>query len=83
MRIVIALLAMGVPTWALLAGYDSVFVRMQILTALLSGASVCLIFWLVVTLIYGRIYCSAICPAPMHVWSRNLSHVPLGSTLMR
>lgn len=62
MRIVIALLAMGVPTWALLAGYDSVFVRMQILTALLSGASVCLIFWLVVTLIYGRIYCSAICP---------------------
>ena len=61
-RIVISLIAMAVPTWALLAGYDSVFVRMQILTALLSGASVCLLFWLVVTLIYGRIYCSTACP---------------------
>ncbi len=61
-RIVISLIAMAVPTWALLAGYDSVFVRMQILTALLSGASVCLLFWLVITLIYGRIYCSTACP---------------------
>lgn len=61
-RIVISLIAMGVPTWALLAGYESVFVRMQIFTALLSGASVCLLFWLVVTLIYGRIYCSTACP---------------------
>ena len=62
LRIFIALIAMAVPTWALLAGYDSVFVRMQILTALLSGAAVCLIFWLVITLIYGRIYCSTVCP---------------------
>ncbi|MBP3537177.1 MAG: 4Fe-4S binding protein [Muribaculaceae bacterium] len=62
LRIIIALLAMGVPTWALLAGYDSVFVRMQIFTALISGASVCLIFWLVVTLVYGRLYCSTVCP---------------------
>ncbi len=53
---------MGVPTWALMAGYDSVFVRMQILTALLSGVALVLVFWAVVTLIYGRIYCSTVCP---------------------
>lgn len=62
LRIAIALAALAIPTWALLAGYDSVFVRMQILTSLLTGASVCLLFWLVVTLIYGRIYCSTACP---------------------
>lgn len=62
LRILISLLALGVPTWALLAGYESVFVRMQIFTALLSGASVCLLFWLIVTLVYGRIYCSTACP---------------------
>ena len=61
-RIIIALIAMAVPTWALLAGYDSVFVRMQILVALISGAAVCLVFWAVVALIYGRIYCSTVCP---------------------
>lgn len=62
LRIVISLLAMAVPTWALIAGYQSVFVRMQILTALISGAAVCLIFWAAVTLVYGRIYCSSVCP---------------------
>lgn len=61
-RIIIALTAMSVPAWALLAGYDSVFVRMQILVALLSGAAVCLVFWALVTLVYGRIYCSTVCP---------------------
>ncbi|MDE6527173.1 MAG: 4Fe-4S binding protein [Muribaculaceae bacterium] len=61
-RIAISLIAMGIPTWALLAGYDSVFVRMQILTALLSGVALCLLFWAVVTLLYGRIYCSTMCP---------------------
>lgn len=61
-RIVIALIAMGVPAWALLAGYKSVFVRMQIMTSLLSGVGLCLLFWAVVTLIYGRIYCSTVCP---------------------
>lgn len=53
---------MAVPAWALTAGYESVFVRMQILTALLSGVAVTLVFWAVVTLIYGRIYCSTVCP---------------------
>lgn len=62
LRIVISLLAMAVPTWALIAGYDSVFVRMQILTALLAGVAGSLIFWGVVTLVYGRIYCSTVCP---------------------
>lgn len=62
MRIIISLVALAVPTWSLLAGYESVFVRMQILTALLSGAAITLIFWLIVTLVYGRIYCSTVCP---------------------
>ena len=62
LRIIIALLSLAVPTWALLWGYESVFVRMQILTALIAGASVCLVFWAVVALIYGRIYCSTVCP---------------------
>lgn len=53
---------MAVPTWALVAGYESVFVRMQILTALLSGVAMVLAFWAVVTLLYGRIYCSTVCP---------------------
>lgn len=61
-RIIISLVAMTVPTWALLAGYESVFVRMQILTALMSGVALCLVFWAVVTLVYGRIYCSTVCP---------------------
>lgn len=61
-RIIISLIAMALPTWALLAGYESIFVRMQILTALLSGSVACLAFWAVVTLVYGRIYCSTVCP---------------------
>lgn len=61
-RIIISLIAMGVPTWALVAGYNSVLVRMQILTALLAGVGLVLVFWAVVTLIYGRIYCSTVCP---------------------
>lgn len=61
-RILVSLIAIAVPTWALLWGYDSVFVRMQILTALIAGAAVCLIFWAVVALVYGRIYCSTVCP---------------------
>lgn len=61
-RIAISLIAMAVPTWALLAGYKSVFMRMQILTALTSGVAACLLFWAIVTLVYGRIYCSTVCP---------------------
>ncbi|MDE6465057.1 MAG: 4Fe-4S binding protein [Muribaculaceae bacterium] len=61
-RILLALVTMTLPTWALVAGYDSVFRNMQILTALLSGSLLCLVFWLVATLIYGRIYCSVVCP---------------------
>lgn len=61
-RIVVALLALTVPTCALLLGYQTVFRNMQILTALLSGSLLCLVFWLLATLIYGRIYCSTLCP---------------------
>lgn len=77
-RIAISLIALAVPTWALLAGYESVFVRMQILTALISGAAVCLVFWVVVALIYGRIYCSTVCPL-----GTLLDCVSAGSRLVR
>lgn len=61
-RIVIALVCMAIPAWALLEGYDTVVKNMQILTALLSGSLLCLIVWLVLTMVYGRIYCSLLCP---------------------
>lgn len=53
---------MSIPAWALLAGYETVFFHMQVLTALISGSLLCLIFWLAATFIYGRIYCSTVCP---------------------
>lgn len=62
LRIVIALIAMGVPTVALVMGYQQVFHHMQMLVSLIAGSLVCLVFWLVVSLIYGRIYCSTMCP---------------------
>lgn len=61
-RIAISLIALAVPTWALLVGYDSLFARMQIFPSLLAGTAVYLIFWVIVTLLYGRIYCSTVCP---------------------
>ncbi len=61
-RIVLALLAMCLPAWALIAGYDSFFRHMQSVLALLTGSVVCLVFWIAATFIYGRIYCSAACP---------------------
>ncbi|MDE6207602.1 MAG: 4Fe-4S binding protein [Muribaculaceae bacterium] len=61
-RIAVSLIALAVPTWALLTGYESVFVRMQILTSLMTGVWLVLIFWALVTLIYGRLYCSTVCP---------------------
>ncbi|MDE6276880.1 MAG: 4Fe-4S binding protein [Muribaculaceae bacterium] len=61
-RIIVALSAMIAPTFALVAGWDSLFGRMQITMAILTGAAFWLLVWLVATLIYGRIYCSTVCP---------------------
>lgn len=61
-RIILALGAMLAPTLALVAGWDSVFGRMQIMIAIMTGAAFWLIIWLLATLIYGRIYCSTVCP---------------------
>lgn len=61
-RIIIALAAMIAPTVALTAGWDSIFGRMQIMMAIITGAAFWLIVWLLATLIYGRIYCSTVCP---------------------
>ncbi|MDE6854139.1 MAG: 4Fe-4S dicluster domain-containing protein [Muribaculaceae bacterium] len=77
-RIIISLIAMGVPTWALVAGYNSVLVRMQILTALMTGVGMVLVFWAAVTLIYGRIYCSTVCPM-----GTLMDCVSFGSRLIR
>lgn len=62
LRIIIALIAMAVPTVALVMGYDTIFRHMQMLVSLIAGSLICLVFWLVVSLIYGRIYCSTVCP---------------------
>ncbi len=62
LRIIIALIAMAVPTWALIAGYESVFARMQVFVSITSGTGVILLFWVLVSFIYGRIYCSTLCP---------------------
>lgn len=61
-RIAISLIAMILPAVALLFGYESVFARMRLLISLISGVTLVLIFWLVATLFYGRIYCSTVCP---------------------
>ena len=53
---------MAAPTLALVAGYSSVFERLQIIPALLAGSVLCLAFWAVATVLYGRIYCSTVCP---------------------
>ncbi len=61
-RIIVALAAMIAPTIALVAGWNSLFGRMQITMAILTGAAFWLMVWLVATLVYGRIYCSTVCP---------------------
>lgn len=61
-RIVVALAAMLAPTVALVGGWDSVFSRMQIMAALITGAALWLFVWIAVTLVCGRIYCSTVCP---------------------
>lgn len=61
-RIIVALCAMAAPTVALVAGYESVFSHMQFMTAVLSGAVFWLTAWALITFIYGRIYCSTVCP---------------------
>lgn len=61
-RIILALLTMAIPACALILGFDSIFRNMQILTSLISGSLFCTIFWFIVTLLCGRIYCSILCP---------------------
>lgn len=61
-RIVVSLLAMLAPAAAIVAGYEAVFSRMQLMLAILSGSALWLLLWCALTLIYGRIYCSTVCP---------------------
>lgn len=61
-RIIIAVFAMLAPALALVAGWNSVFARMQIMMAIITGAAFWLFVWIIATVIYGRIYCSTVCP---------------------
>ena len=61
-RISVSLIALTAVSVALVAGYDSIFARMQIGVALMSGTAVWLAVWAALTLVYGRIYCSTVCP---------------------
>lgn len=61
-RIIVSLVAMIAPAFAIVAGYGSVFSRMQLMVAVLSGSVLWLLVWCAVTFIYGRIYCSSVCP---------------------
>ena len=47
---------------AVVAGVPCVFSRMQIVPAIAACATTWLVVWLVATLIFGRVYCSTICP---------------------
>lgn len=47
---------------AVVAGVPCIFSRMQIIPAISACATTWLIIWLVATLIFGRIYCSIVCP---------------------
>ena len=47
---------------AVVAGVPCIFSRMQIVPAIAACATTWLVIWLVATLIFGRVYCSTICP---------------------
>lgn len=47
---------------AIVVGAPCVFSRFQIIPAIAACATVYLLFWLIATLLFGRIYCSTVCP---------------------
>lgn len=61
-RIGVSIVALLAPTIALVGCWNSLFERMQIMIAITTGAALWLLVWIIVTLIYGRIYCSTVCP---------------------
>lgn len=61
-RIVVQTLAVVLITMAIATGMPCLLSRVQIIPAIAACATVWLIAWLVATLIFGRIYCSTVCP---------------------
>lgn len=45
-----------------ISGTSSLLPRLQVVPALLSGSLVVLLFWVVASLLLGRVYCSSLCP---------------------
>lgn len=40
----------------------SFLVKMQLVPAILTGSAIWIVFWVVLTMLFGRIYCSSVCP---------------------
>jgi len=61
-RIAVSLLMLAGVTAAVATGYATVLCRMQIVPALMSCAVLWLAAWVAVTSLFGRVYCSSVCP---------------------
>lgn len=61
-RILVAVVATVALTWAVAVGAATCLVRMQFVPALLACSGIWLALWVVVTAVFGRIYCSTVCP---------------------
>lgn len=61
-RIVVSLAMLAGVTAAVATGYATVLCRMQIVPALLSCSGLWLVAWVAVTALFGRVYCSSVCP---------------------
>ncbi len=61
-RIALSLTVLVAITVTVGLGYTTFLSRMQILPAMLSCSAIWLVLWVAATLIFGRIYCSSVCP---------------------
>lgn len=61
-RIVVSLLTTGLIAASLLAGQLWLLSRLQFGVALVAGAGIMVAVWAAVTALFGRIYCSTMCP---------------------
>lgn len=75
-RIAVQTLVTAALTMALIMGVPCLLTKMQIVPAIAACATIWLVLWLAVTLIFGRIYCSTFCPcgATMDLFSTVFRH---------
>ncbi|MBJ2183124.1 MAG: 4Fe-4S binding protein [Muribaculaceae bacterium] len=62
-RRAVAVAVAAVITLCVATGARCVFTRMQIFPAIMAGSAVWLLLWAVVTMVFGRVYCSSVCPS--------------------